>query len=323
MADSPVGFIPTFVDAERQQCKASIMLEGLTGKGKTGLALALAYILAGGDWTKVFFIDTENKSANLFVGLPFSTGGQVGKFKLMQLTEDIGYKPSHYLACRKAAKDAGALVVIEDSISHAWMYKGGLLDMVNQAAKKANNKNDKYAAWKDDEVAAEKQKLLTLIRDPDVHVITTVRVKEKFEYDNVDGKNKLVSLGEQQIQQEDLKFEPDLVLHALSPGYGNTTHPVARVIKSRYPMLLQGQEYTFQTELMLQIKAFLEDGADPLILLEQQRQDYIIAVKEYLDKHPNAKPIWAVLKDDAGHKETKLTDLPLLVIRDLFGRLTV
>ena len=38
--------IPKWRDATRQQSKASIVIEGLSGSGKSGLALALAYILA-------------------------------------------------------------------------------------------------------------------------------------------------------------------------------------------------------------------------------------------------------------------------------------
>ena len=181
-----------FIDAERIKLKASIMIEGLTGSGKSGLALLLGYYLADGDWSKVFDIDTENKSANLFAGIPFSHGEPVGKFKVGQLTEQIGFKPSNYLAFRDAAKKMGAAVVIEDSISHAWQYQGGVLDMVTEATKKSA-RNDKYAAWRDEAVAKEKNNLLTLIRDPACHVITTVRVKEKFEYVEEDGKNKLKS----------------------------------------------------------------------------------------------------------------------------------
>lgn len=321
MANTPAGFIPKFETAERSKCKASIMIEGLTGSGKTGLALALAFTLAGNKWDTVYHIDTENKSANLFTGVPFSTGGQVGKFKVFQLTEDLGYKPSNYLICRSSAKKGGAEVVIEDSISHAWMYEGGVLDLVNKATKNSP-KGDKYAAWRDETVAEEKHRLLTLIRDADVHVITTVRVKEKFEYIEGEGKKTLTSMGEQQIQQDDLKYEPDLVLSMVSPGYGNTTHPVARVIKSRYPMLTKEESYTFTPELMLQIKLFLEDGADPLVLLEQQRQDYVQAAKEFLDQVPSAQAIWTVLKDDAGHKDTKLADLPLPVLKTLYMKLT-
>jgi hypothetical protein len=233
-----MAFIPKFEEAQRVQCKASIMIEGLTGKGKSGLALIIGKGLAG-NWEEVFDVDTENKSANLFAGINSSTGGTFGKFKVGQLTADVGYKPTNYLAYREAAKKAGAKVVIEDSISHAWMYKGGVLDLVNEAARKTS-KNDKYGAWRDETVSSEKQMLLELIRDPEVHVITTVRVKEGYDYVDEDGKRTLKSVGLQQIQQDDLKYEPDLVLRMVSPGSAKH-HPVASVIKSRYAIFSEGE----------------------------------------------------------------------------------
>ena len=36
-----------FQEATREQSKASILIEGLSGKGKSGLALLLGYYLAG------------------------------------------------------------------------------------------------------------------------------------------------------------------------------------------------------------------------------------------------------------------------------------
>lgn len=317
-----------FEDAQRVACRASILIEGLPGKGKSGLALLAGYILAGKNWSKVFDIDTENKSANLFVGIDSSAGEPYGSFKVGQLTADIGYKPSHYLAFREAAVASGAAVVIKDSISHAWQYKGGVLDIVNEAKARAKNPKDTYAAWGDEEVIKEKNELLQLIRDPRVHVITTVRVKEKFEYvpDTEKGGMKLNSLGEQQIQQADLKYEPDLVLHMVKPGKnknGNIEHPIARVIKSRYAIFDEGEEYEFTPELILQLKAYLEDGVDPAEILEKQRQDYITAVKNLLDNKPGLVPIWQVLKKDAGYDETKLTDMPLEIIKPLYIKLTI
>lgn len=317
-----------FEEAQRLACKASIMIEGLTGRGKSGLALALAYILANKDWKKVFDIDTENKSANLFVGIPASTGNKFGHFQVGYLTPDIGYKPSNYLAFRDAAIQAGAEVVIKDSISHAWQYKSGVLDLVNAAAErdKKNSRADKYAAWRDPEVSSEKLNLLDLIRSPDVHVITTVRVKEKFEYQDTNKGKELVSLGEQQIQQDDLKYEPDLVLHMLSPGRvedGKVYHPVAKVIKTRYTIFKLNEIYEFTPELMEQLRKYLAEGADPEELLEQQRIEYVQAVKDYLDSHPSAVPIWTVLKKDAGHDETKLPDLPLRILKELYTKITM
>ena len=141
----------------------------------------------------------------------------------------------------------------------------------------------------------------------------------EYSYDT-DGKAKLVSLGEQQIQQADLKYEPDLVLHMLKAGKnknGVVSHPVAKVIKSRYAIFDEGEEYEFTPALIEQLRKYLDEGIDPTELLEQQRQDYIAAVTEYL----NAKNIWKVLKADAGYKDTKLTEMPLDAIKHIYIKL--
>lgn len=307
----------SFEEAKRVACKASILIEGLSGRGKSGLALLLAKGLTK-DWTKVFAIDTENKSLNLFTDLPASSGEKFEKFNIGQLTKDIGFKPSNYLAFREAAIRAGAEAVVEDSISHAWQYQGGVLDIVTK--KQATTKNQ-YAAWGDDEVVKEKNELLSLIRDDRVHVISTVRVKEKHEI--IDGKP--VSLGEQQIQQADLKYEPDLVLHMIRPGRKTTSmveHPKALVIKSRYAIFEVNQEYEFTPELIEQLRQYLDEGEDPAVLLEKQRQEYTTAIKNYLDEHPNGIPVWKVLKENAGYKDTKLDDIPLDVAKALYIELT-
>ena len=323
-----MSFVPQFEDAQRVQCKASIEFEGLSGTGKSGAAMLTAAILAGYDWKKVFACDTENRSLRLLVGTPCSDGNKYGSFKVAELTADIGYAPSNYLAIREAAIQAGATVFVQDSISHAWQYKGGVLDKVSEA-KNSGNKlyaRDSYAAWGDAEVVAEKNKLLEMIRDERVHVISTVRVKEKMEYtvDQATGKNKLESLGEQQIQQADLKYEPDLVLHMLRPGSnrnGVIIHPKVKVVKTRYAFLEKDAEYEWTPELIKQLKDYLEEGVDPETILEQQRQDYITGVKEII-ANPSKKAIAQVMKEDLGFKDTKLAEMPLNAIKQLYIGLT-
>jgi hypothetical protein len=322
-----MSFIPQFEDAQRVQCKASIEFEGLSGTGKSGAAMLTAAILAGYDWKKVFACDTENRSLRLLVGTPCSDGNKYGSFKVSELTPEIGYAPSNYLAIREAAIQAGATVFVQDSISHAWQYKGGVLDKVSEA-KTSGNKlyaKDAYAAWGDPEVVAEKNKLLEMIRDERVHVISTVRVKEKMEYTkDAEGKTKLESLGEQQIQQGDLKYEPDLVLHMLRPGSnrnGKIEHPRVRVVKTRYAFLEKDEEYDWTPELIKQLKSYLEEGVDPETIAEQQRQDYITAIKE-LVANPTKKAIANVMKEDLGYKEVKLADMPLKAVKQLYIGLT-
>lgn len=321
-------FIPQFEDAKRVQCKASIEFEGLSGTGKSGAAMLTAAILAGYDWKTIYACDTENRSLRLLVGTPCSDGNKYGSFKVAELTPEIGYAPSNYLAIREAAIQAGAKVFVQDSISHAWQYKGGVLDKVSEA-KTSGNKlyaKDAYAAWGDAEVVAEKNKLLEMIRDERVHVISTVRVKEKMEYTrDAEGKTKLESLGEQQIQQADLKYEPDLVLHMLKPGSnrnGKIEHPRVRVVKTRYAFLEKDEEYDWTPELITQLKQYLEEGVDPETIFEEQRQEYINGVKEIITNTPAKKAIASVLKEDLGYKDTKLAEMPLKAIKQLYISLT-
>ena len=312
----------TFNEVTREKAKAAIQIQGLSGRGKTGLALLIAYALVG-DWAKVFAIDTENRSMNLYQGLKDPSGNTYEKFKVGFLTPDIGYKPSNYLAFRDTAIKSGAEAVIFDSVSHAWQYKGGVLDLVAQAKSKSTRyQKDQYAAWGDEEVVKEKNELLELIRSEKVHMITTVRVKEKMEYDKDEsGKTVLVSLGEQQIQQADLKYEPDLVLEMVSPG-SDKVYPCAKVLKTRYAFLKLGETYCFDANLLTQLKAYLDEGIDPDLLLEKQREEYINAVKSLLDTRPNLKAIWDVIKADVGYKDTKLADLPLEIVKKCYLKLT-
>ena len=323
--------IANFTRLTREECKASIMIEGLTGKGKSGLALMLAYGLTGGfadtpvenAWDKIFSIDTENRSLNLFIGIPASWGGTFGQFFGAQLTSEDGYAPSNYLYLREAAIKAGADVVISDSITHMWTAKGGVLDVVNEA-KNHNPRLDNYRVWGLPEVTAEKQALIDVIRDHRCHVITTVRVKEKFDmqYNADKQKNEVVSIGEQQLQQEGLKYEPDLVLHMETPGSGNLMkNPRATVIKSRYAIFTEGETYEFTPQLCEQLRQYLAEGVSIEELLEQQRQDYIAAIKEVLDTNASAKTIWNVLKEDAGVKDTKLTEISLPILKQLYSQI--
>lgn len=306
-----------FRKVERQKVKASIMIEGLQGSGKSGLALALARVLAS-DWDKIYAIDTENQSLDLFDGIKLNTGIEITNFNKVDLTPDDGFAPSNYMVLREDAIEAGAEVVIMDSISHMWNRKGGLLDKVTEAQAAGL---DSYRSWGTDENRREKELIFDLVRSHKAHIISTVRSKEKFgmEYDETRGRNKVVSLGEQQIQQEGLKYEPDLVLRMVSAGHTDGTAPKAEVLKSRYAILRVGEEYEFTAELLHSIKQYLEEGVDPEILLQQQKEDLINAIKSYCTT-PARKSVWKTLKESSGF-EGKLEDMPLELMKPLYKQL--
>lgn len=306
-----------FRKVERQKVKAAIMIEGLQGTGKSGLALAIAKALAN-DWSKIYCIDTENRSLDLFDGIKLNTGEVVKDFNKVDLTADEGFAPSNYMDLREEAIKAGAEVVIMDSISHMWNRKGGLLDKVSEAQAQGL---DSYRSWGTDENRKEKELIFDLVRSPNAHIITTVRDKEKFgmEFDETRNRNKVVSLGEQQIQQEGLKYEPDLVLRMIKAGAPDGSAPVAEVLKSRYTILKVGEEYEFTAELIEQLRKYLSEGVDPEVILKAQKEEIINAIKEYCVT-PARKSIWKTLKESAGYKG-KLEEMPLNIMKQLYKQL--
>ena len=141
-----------------------------------------------------------------------------------------------------------------------------------------------------------------------------------MEFDETKGRNKVVSLGEQQVQQDGLKYEPDLVLRMISPGNMDGPNPVVDVIKSRYDILRTGAEYEVTAELLKQLREYLEEGISPEVILNEQRLQLIEQIKEYCNT-PVKKSMWTNLKKDSGF-EGKLEDMPLELIKSLYKRLT-
>ena len=306
-----------FRKATRQKLKASIMIEGLQGSGKSGLALLIAGTLAS-NWDKVYAIDTENKSLDLFQGLKTNTGVPFGEFNKVDLTITDGYAPSNYLSLREEAIKAGAEVVVMDSISHMWNRKGGLLDLVAEAQAAGL---DQYRSWGTEKNRKEKELLNDIVRSSDAHIITTVRIKEKFglEFDEARGKNKVVSLGEQQIQQDGLKYEPDLVLRMVSPGNADGTNPVVVVLKSRYLIFTKDVEYEVTPLLLQQLRQYLDEGADPEVLLQAQKEDVIEAIKNYCN-NPTRKSVFKSLKESYGYN-CKIDEIPYETLKHIYQRL--
>lgn len=311
---------PQIYKAQRLNVKASIQIEGLTGTGKTGLALLLAYSLAGKNWGETGMVDSENRSSNLYEGVLMSTGKKVESFLKIDLLEEDGYAPVNYIACIEALRVAGCKAVVADSVTHAWQRTGGVLDMVNTVEQKTRNK---YTAWGDPEVVKNKNALFDMLRNDKVHMITTVRLKEKFgmEMDAVTNRNKVVSLGEQQQTQDGIKYEPDLVLHMVKPGSKNRA-PLVRIAKTRYPMFELDQEYEFTEAVIDSIREYLEEGVDPEVLVQQQKDDYVKAIIDYCKAYPAQKAIYDQLKRNHGFEETKLTDIPVASIKAIYIELT-
>jgi hypothetical protein len=308
-----VGFQPIYREATRAAAKACIALEGTSGNGKSGLALALAYYLADEDWKAINAVDTENRSLDLFEGIQLHTGVKIGKFNKIDLLESHGYRPTHFLACINRSIQDGAKVQIIDSSTHMWKGKGGMLQVVQDIQSNSGGKLNKWTAWGSPEATKEKDSIVKCIRSSEIHMISSIRMKEKL--DLVDGK--VVSYGMQTQHMPDLEYEPDLVLDMIEPGDPDGTPPKARVRKTRYTILKKGQVYEFDKSLILQLKAYLSEGIDIGELKEQQRQERIGELERFLDENPSAQAIYPTLKKQAGLEDKDLADFTLDEVRDM------
>src|SRR5262252_2501662 len=107
MATTPIAF----QKASKTAAKLRMTLNGPSGSGKTYTMLSIAAALG----KRVAVIDTEHGSASKYAGI----------FDFDTLTLDT-FEPEHYIAAIEAAGAAGYDVLGIDSLSHAWVGKGGL-----------------------------------------------------------------------------------------------------------------------------------------------------------------------------------------------------
>ena len=117
------------------------------------------------------------------------------------------FNPKTYIAAIKAAEDAGADVIIIDSLSHAWMGKDGALEMVDRASSSSRNS---FMAWKD--VTPLHNSLVDAILRSKAHVFATLRTKTEYVIEaNERGKLTPRKVGLGAVQRDGIEYEFDIV----------------------------------------------------------------------------------------------------------------
>lgn len=193
-----------FKPALRDSVPLLIGLAGSTGSGKTLSALKLARGIAGGDDTKIAFIDTESGRAKHYAPAP-GESPSADKFGFSHGELSSPFTPEAYLEAIKDAEQAGYSVIVIDSFSHEWAGEGGVKDMHEQIlSREAGNdawKRDKLSigAWK--EPKHRHDRLVSRLTQVRCHLIICMRADEKLRMETVEenGKRKTVI-----IQPKDL-----------------------------------------------------------------------------------------------------------------------
>lgn len=184
-----------FKKATQEDSWARVAIVGTSGSGKTYTSLVLGCRIGERIGSRVALIDSERKSANKYA-------------KYFDFDTDAldDQSPQSYIRKIEEAVKLGYRVIIIDSLSHAWMGKGGALEMVDKASAKTSNK---FAPWRD--VTPLHNRLVDTMLTAEAHIIATLRVKTDWTYEeNEKGKKIPVKIGLAPVMRDGIEYEFDI-----------------------------------------------------------------------------------------------------------------
>lgn len=217
-------------------------LLGPSGSGKSFTALTVATSLG---FENIAIIDTENKSARRYA----KSFGR--RFLSLELSH---FSPRDYIEALQEAQRARVEVLIVDSLSHAWAGKGGVLEMVDQSAKRQARgaSQNSFNGWR--EVTPEHNRLVEALIQVPMHLIVTMRVKTEYIVEkDAQGKSVPKKVGMAPVQRDGLEYEFDVV------GDITLDHELY-VTKSRCPALSDAVLTRPGPELARALRAWIDGG---------------------------------------------------------------
>ncbi len=250
----------TFQKATKRQSFLRLALVGPSGSGKTYTSLRVAHGLG----TKIALLDSERGSAAKYAD----------DFAFDTLALDT-FSPREYIEGIEAAVAGGYEVLIIDSLSHAWMGKGGILEMHDMATAQDRAGNS-YTSWRF--VTPEHNKLVDAMLQAPLHIIATMRSKTEYiQEKNDSGKTVIRKVGLQPVQRQDLDFEFDVV------GDMDQTNTLV-VTKTRCRALTQAILHEpGEQDLAKILKNWLTDGSAPTLTKAQLDTLWTLAKSAGLD----------------------------------------
>lgn len=230
-----------FKKAERSACKIKLSIAGPSGSGKTYSALQLANGLVD-DWSKVGVIDTENGSASLY--------SHLGDYQT--LTMKAPFSPERYVEAIEAAEKAGFQCLIIDSLTHAW-------ESILQTH--ANMSGNSFLAWQ--RLTPLHNSLIQAILQCNMHVIVTIRSKQDYAINTVNGKAVPEKLGLKPIARDGIEYE-------FSVAFEINHHHAATVSKDRTGLFKDQVGFIIGPETGKAIRDWCETGSEDQVTEEQQ-----------------------------------------------------
>lgn len=185
-----------FKKATRDNIWTKTLLIGASGAGKSYSALRMATGFAKelskttNKEERIAYIDTESRRSTYYAK----------EFDYDILELDAPFTPERYIEAIDMAIKAGYKVLIIDSMTHEWSGKGGCLEMHSKIP------GNSYTAWR--QITPRHENFLDKIIDSPIHIFATVRGKDKYVLEEVNGKQtpRKVPLGYEQRDNTEYLF---------------------------------------------------------------------------------------------------------------------
>ena len=292
-----------FKKATRENIFVKVCTIGASGSGKsygnlrmaTGFAQALSK--KNGVEERIAYIGTEG-SRDKYYASEFD-------YDLMQLKGD--FSPETYDDALDEAIDAGYKIIIIDSITPEWVGKNGCLEIHSKIS------GNSYTAW--NKVTPRHNKFMDKILDSEAHIFVTVKGKDKYVMEEVNGKQVIKKLNLGYQQRDDLEY-----LFSLSLNIEQDTHLFTAVKDNTHIFedrndILNEKDGTklFEWSTNGDIKAKLsqlekakQEGKDKIAQSEEEEVNKILADKS--EKVKEDKKLPNTLKN----KKTETVEAPTL-----------
>lgn len=222
----------TLRPAVREKIGLLFGIAGASGSGKTFSALKLACGIANGTG-KVAVVDTEAGRAKHYAPKPGEKADSAkGTFDFLHLDFTPPFTPERYVEAIRACEEAGATVIVIDSMSHEWSGEGGCADMQAAEAERmaTDRKTGQLIEWKIEAMTAPAWKkpkmrharMMARLIQTRTHLIFCMRAQEKIKIvKKADGKGtEIVPIGFQPICEKSFTYEMSgsMTLHPDTPG---------------------------------------------------------------------------------------------------------
>lgn len=257
-----------FVKAVKGLKPLRLVIGGPSGSGKSYTALTFAKYLETKTNKPTAAIDTEHGRLSLYAD----------KFNFDVIEVDPPFNPRKLIELIKSAEAGGYGQLIVDSSTHYWSGSGGILEIVNDAARSKFGGNV-YSGWAVG-TPIQNEVVDTIIRSP-LHVIFTTRAKQGYAEEEKNGKKTYVKVGMEMEQRAGFEYDFDFALIMDMDNNGLVTKGMGSVPPGTY---FKQPDFSAISEIMKSIQENSEVVEKRVQKEEKSKSDLVAEIKGLLPK---------------------------------------